>query len=243
LNVLAGERYKMVTKESKGLMAGEYGKLPMEPNAEVRKKVIGDMPVIEHRPADAIAPEWEKFCAECAKYSTVEEDVMTMAMFPQLAEKFFEARAEGRSIKETPKKKITIVEGEKGMRKYAVNVNGTMYEVEVEEVAANATVKTTSAPVAAPAPAAAPAPVAAPAPAAPVAAAPAGGMKVEAPMPGTILALSVAEGATVNEGDPICVLEAMKMENDIAAPCSGVVHYAVAKGAAVETGTVLATIS
>ena len=155
-----------------------------------------------------------------------------MAMFPQLAEKFFEARAEGRSIKETPKKKITIEAGEKGMRKYAVNVNGTMYEVEVEEVAAGATVKT-----------AAPAPVAAPAPAAPVAAAPAGGAKVESPMPGTVLKLCVADGATVKEGDPVCVLEAMKMENDISAPCSGVVHYAVAKGAAVETGTVLATIS
>ena len=96
------------------------------------------------------------------------------------------------------------------MKKYRVNVNGTVYEVELEEITG---------------------------------AAPAGGEKVCAPMPGTILSVNVSNGSAVKKGDVLMILEAMKMENEIMAPCDGTVtSVAAAKGAAVESGTLLCTI-
>lgn len=122
------------------------------------------------------------------------------------------------------------------MRKFNVSVNGKSYSVEVEEVGGAIT------PVAAPAPAvkeAAPAPAASKAAAA---SAPAGGTPVKSPMPGVVRKLVVAEGIAVKAGQPIVVLEAMKMENDIVASADGVVSYAVAVGDSVETDTVLAYV-
>lgn len=92
LNVLSGERYKMITKESKGLLRGEYGQLPGEVNEEVRKKAIGDDEVITVRPADLIEPELEKYRKESADVAKCEEDVLSYALFPQVARKFFEER-------------------------------------------------------------------------------------------------------------------------------------------------------
>lgn len=128
---------------------------------------------------------------------------------------------------------------------YKVTINDKEYEVEVEKGKANllktTTVTAAPAPVAA-APVAA-APVAA-APAAPAATAQAGTTPVTAPMPGTILNVKVAVGAKVNEGDLVCILEAMKMENEIYAPCSGTVAQVLtSKGASVNTGDVLLSIS
>lgn len=128
------------------------------------------------------------------------------------------------------------------MRNFVITVNGKTYQVGVEEVGA-----TSSAPVAAPVVAAVPAPApmaqaAAPQASAPKAAAPANGEKVPSPFPGLIKNLLVAEGATVAKDQPILVLEAMKMDNEIVAPCDGVVHFQVAKGANVESDTVLAVI-
>lgn len=112
------------------------------------------------------------------------------------------------------------------MKKYKVNVNGTVYEVAIE-------VMDGAAPVAAPAAA----------PAAPAAAPVAGGEKVAAPMPGTILSVNVQNGASVKKGDVLFILEAMKMENEIMAPCDGTIaSVSVSKGAAVETGTLLCVI-
>ena len=117
------------------------------------------------------------------------------------------------------------------MRNFIVTVDGKQYEVGVEEVGATA-----SAPVAtAPAPAAAP--KAAPAPAAP-----ANGTKFTAPMPGMIKKLVAKNGATVKEGDVIVVLEAMKMDNDLTAPCAGKVTFSVSEGANVNTGDLIAVI-
>ncbi|MFR6277924.1 MAG: pyruvate carboxylase subunit B [Acutalibacter sp.] len=87
LNVLAGERYKMITKESKGLLRGEYGQLPGEVNEEVRKKAIGSDEVITCRPADLLEPEMDKLRAECKEKGLghCEEDVLSYALFPQVA--------------------------------------------------------------------------------------------------------------------------------------------------------------
>jgi len=91
LNVLMG-RYKMISKESKGLLRGEYGKLPGEVNEEVRKLAIGEDEVITCRPADLIAPELEKYREETKGMAKNEEDVLSYALFPQVASKFFETR-------------------------------------------------------------------------------------------------------------------------------------------------------
>ena len=95
LNVLAGERYKMITKESKALLRGEYGELPAPVNEDVRKKAIGDAEVITCRPADLLEPEMDKYKAELGDKAKQEEDVLSYALFPQVAPKFFEAREKG----------------------------------------------------------------------------------------------------------------------------------------------------
>ena len=127
------------------------------------------------------------------------------------------------------------------MRRFKINVNGTSYDVEVDEIGAGS----------APAAAAAPAPVAAPAAPTAAPAAPAAssasvpeGTKVEAPMPGNILSVKVSAGDNVSEGDVLLVLEAMKMENEILAPVSGkVAGVQVSSGAAVNSGDVLVVIA
>lgn len=95
MNVLAGERYKMVPKESKGMLKGEYGQLPAPVNEEVRRKCIGDEDVITCRPADLIAPELDKYRAEAGDLAKSEEDVLSYALFPQVAKKFLEKRNGG----------------------------------------------------------------------------------------------------------------------------------------------------
>ncbi|MBQ8624147.1 MAG: biotin/lipoyl-binding protein [Oscillospiraceae bacterium] len=115
------------------------------------------------------------------------------------------------------------------MKHYRVNLNGTNYEVAIEEISAAEAQSAAKAPAAAPA-------------AAPVSA-PAGATTVSAPMPGTILSVNVTAGQTVNEGDILMILEAMKMENEIMAPKSGkIVSVGTTKGASVKTGDVLCVI-
>ena len=94
MNVISGERYKMIPKESKALLRGEYGKLPADVNEEVRKKAIGDDKVITCRPADLIEPELEKYRKEMEEkgIGKSEEDILSYALFPQVAEKFFAFR-------------------------------------------------------------------------------------------------------------------------------------------------------
>ncbi|MBQ8684880.1 MAG: acetyl-CoA carboxylase biotin carboxyl carrier protein subunit [Clostridia bacterium] len=133
------------------------------------------------------------------------------------------------------------------MRNFVITVNGKSYEVGVEEVGASASAPVVvSAPAAAAPVAAKPVEVKAAAPAAkPVAApaaAPANGEKLLSPFPGLIKALLVDNGATVKKDQPILVLEAMKMDNDITSPCDGVVSFQVQKGANVESDAVLAVI-
>ena len=114
------------------------------------------------------------------------------------------------------------------MKKYRVNVNGSLYEIEIEEMSAPATMSAPTAPTA---------------PAAPAATAPAGGAQVKAPMPGTILDVKVQNGQSVKKGTVLCVLEAMKMENEIQSPCDGkITSLNVRKGDSVETQALICTI-
>ena len=92
MNVLGGERYKMVPKESKGLLRGEYGQVAGVVNEEVRRKALGDAEIITCRPADLIAPEMDKYREETKGFAKSEEDVLSIAMFPQVAKKFSEER-------------------------------------------------------------------------------------------------------------------------------------------------------
>ncbi len=92
LNVLMGERYKMVTKESKGVVRGEYGQLPAPIDDEIKNKIIPDEKVITCRPADLIEPELEKYRKEVGDLAKCDEDVLSYALFPQVAKKFFEER-------------------------------------------------------------------------------------------------------------------------------------------------------
>lgn len=221
LNVVLGERYKMVTKEIKGLLKGEYGKLPAEPDPEVLKKCIGNEERITCRPADLLKPEYENYKAEMLKYYTKEEDVLSYCMFPQVSEKFFKYRANLHK------------------RTFTVEVDGKKYKVEIEDKDYVAT-EAPKTPVAATKTVQPAATQNAPAPAA---SNPTGGTQMRAPMPGTVLKLCVANGTKVKKGDVILVLEAMKMENDIASPCDGVINYAISKGSSVNTQDLLATIS
>ena len=107
LNVLSGERYRTFTKESKGLLRGEYGQLPGEVNEEVRKKAIGDGEIITCRPADLIDPELEKYKQELGDRAKQEEDVLSYALFPQVASKFFEARE---NAKKQDEERVLFVE-------------------------------------------------------------------------------------------------------------------------------------
>lgn len=224
LNVITGERYKMVTKEIKALLRGEYGKLPADPDPEVVKKCIGDEKRIDCRPADLLSPEYEKYKKEIQKYYTKEEDVLSYCMFPQVSEKFFKRRLEEHS------------------RFLKVKVNGKEYSVEIEdldytapkkpEIATVTETKTTAG-------------NAQPKESdkKPESTAPStGGTEVLAPMPGTVLSIKAPTGTKIKKGDPIIVLEAMKMENDIAAPCDGTVTISVTQGAQINTGALIATI-
>ena len=243
MNVIAGERYKMVPVESKDIVRGKYGQTPAPISEEIRTKIIGDEEPITCRPADNIAPELPSLREECSKmpegWIQQDEDILTYALFPKVAPKFFETRlamqngtyvAPEEPKADAPKAKSTTDTVE---RSYSVKVNGVEYIVDVEEYTPG-TAPVASAPAATPAAPVAPAPVAAPA---------AGGVKVECPMPGTILDVKVSVGQTVTKGQVLMILEAMKMENEIVAPQDGTVSaVCVQKGATVNSGDVLATL-
>ena len=95
-NIIMGERYKMVTKEFKDMVAGKYGRTPCEIDPEFRKKIVGNDPIIDCRPADLLTPELDKFRKEIAEYYEQEEDVLSYAQFDQVAVKFFQKRRDAK---------------------------------------------------------------------------------------------------------------------------------------------------
>ena len=238
LNVLTGERYKIITKETRQCVLGNYGKLPAPISEELMGKVSEDGKVTDCRPADLLDPEWDTVCKELGDAHTSEEDRLTYALFPKVALKFFETRgkpqpkpvpAQASAPTTASAAPVATASSPSGSAVYSVRVNGKDYTVEVSTGGAIGT---------APIPATtAPAPIAAPA------ASTAGGSPLLAPLPGSIFTMKCKEGDTVNEGDTVLVMEAMKMESEVTAHQSGTIQSILVKeGDNVQTGDELMVI-
>jgi oxaloacetate decarboxylase alpha subunit len=240
LNVLTGERYKSITKETAGVLKGEYGATAAPVNKDLQTRVLEGGQAITCRPADVIAPELVKLEGELdalieqksLRIATDKiDDVLTYALFPQVGLKFIENRDNPSAFEPAPNQASAVVEatsaeplaGDAGA--YKVRVEGQVYHVEVAE---NGEVKNIAA--ASSNPTSSPAPVGE-------------GTDVAAPLSGNILKILVAQGQPVNEGDVILILEAMKMETEVRSAVSGVVQQVIAKeGDAVQAGQTIMVI-
>ena len=251
INVLSGERYKSISKETAGVLRGEYGATAAPVNAELQARVLdGDEP-ITCRPADLIEPEMDKLTAELkalAKEENIKlvdneiDDVLIYALFPQVGTRFLKNRGNPDAFEPAPGKEAQAVtpaaaEPEpvtsQPAQSYRVSVNGTEYDVVVGPGDADISqIKPAAA-----APAATATPTAAPA-------APAtGGTEVKAPLSGSVIDVLVSVGQTINDGDPVILIEAMKMETEICANASGTVRsIAVKKGDSIQSEQSLMTI-
>ena len=243
-NVIQG-RYKMMTADFANLVTGKFGKLPTDANPDVVKQALAQNKmdeVMTCRPADKIEPEWDKMVEEAKKAggNGSDEDVLTYAMFPQVATKFFSTRANGPvdAASTFAKKEVAApaANASKGGN-YTITVNGASYNVS-SNGAGSITVNGT--PYNVTVGAAGSAPVAA----APVASAPAavGGVDITAPVAGTLLKQCFSNGTKVTKGQTVIIVESMKMELEVKATADGTITYTVAPGTQINNGQVLASI-
>ena len=243
-NVIQG-RYKMMTADFANLVTGKFGKLPTDANPDVVKQALAQNKmdeVMTCRPADKIEPEWDKMVEEAKKAggNGSDEDVLTYAMFPQVATKFFSTRANGPvdAASTFAKKEVAApaANPSKGGN-YTITVNGASYNVS-SNGAGSITVNGT--PYNVTVGAAGSAPVAA----APVASAPAavGGVDITAPVAGTLLKQCFSNGTKVTKGQTVIIVESMKMELEVKATTDGTITYTVAPGTQINNGQVLASI-
>ena len=246
INVLSGERYKSITKETAGILKGEYGAAPSELDKELQARVLDGGEAITCRPADLLEPEVDKLTAELkdiAKEKGIKlaeneiDDVLTYALFPAVGLKFLENRGNPAAFEPAPSvddvkpaaKAAPVATG--GSNVYTVTVAGHSYVVQVDE---GGDVSQISAPAQA-APAQQTAPVAAPA---------GGGEPVLAPLAGTICKVPVSNGQQVAEGDVILILEAMKMETEVKASKAGTItEICVKEGDSVAVGDALVKLA
>ncbi len=245
INVLMGERYKNITKETAGVLKGEYGATPSPVNAELQAKVLDGAEAITCRPADNIAPEMATIEAELKKLAaekgikladTEIDDALIYALFPEIGLKFLENRNNPDAFEPVPSADDMKVAApsSKEPESYSVSVDGQLYNVQVgpkgsidgiTPVQAGGQVNATvSANTAAPA-------------------ASAEGEDVPAPLAGNIFKVLVNNGDHVDEGDVLVIMEAMKMETEIRAPKSGSVQAVnIREGDAVTVGESLFVI-
>ncbi len=234
LNVLTGERYKSISKETQGILKGEYGAAPAPMNAELQARVLDGKEAITCRPADLIDAEMDQVLADVKKLAEEKgfklaenaiDDALTLAMFPQVAPKFLANRGNPDAFEPAP--------SAAGADTYTINIDGNEYVVKVNEGGD----VTNLAPVNG-------APMSiggATSTAAPVAAG--GGEPIVSPLAGNIWKVLVQLGDEVAEGDVVLILEAMKMETEIRAPKDGTVGSVSAKeGTAVKVGDTLYTL-
>jgi len=240
INVLSGSRYATITKETAGVLKGEYGETPTPVNAELQAQVLKGADPVTCRPADLLEPELEVQTKELMRIAgekgirladDVVDDVLTYALFPQIGLMFLENRDNPDAfepppweVPETPAAPAPVSGPVGSAGVYSVRVNGKEFTVEVAESGQLANV----------------APAAVSAAAAPAAA---DGEPVNAVLAGNIFKVHVTPGATVTKGDPLLVVEAMKMETVVASPKSGTITSVfVAEGDAVAVGDALVAI-
>lgn len=241
INVLTGERYKTIAKETAGILKGEYGKTPAPVDSALQARVLEGAAPVTDRPADHIAPEMAKIEAEVAEQAKAKgvkladnavDDALIVALFPQIAWKFLENRNNPAAFEPAPTGNESAVENKpvskaapaaSGSSVYTVELEGKAFVVKVSEGGDISHVATTTAP-AAPQVAPAPAPTS-------------GGTPVTAPMAGNIWKVVATEGQTVAAGDVLFILEAMKMETEVKAAQAGTVRgICVKAGDAVAVG-------
>jgi len=242
LNILSGERYKNIAKETAGILKGEYGATPAPVNQELQKRVLEEgKDAITCRPADLIEPEMESLKQELQRIADEKglklsddalEDVLIYALFPQIGLKFLENRDNPDAFEPAPWLETAAPAASEqppvpaaASEAYQVSVNGKSYDVTVSSGGVVTGV--------------------APAPASPQSAASAASAEsVPAPLAGNIFKIMAAEGQSVAEGDVIMIMEAMKMETEIRSPAGGVVaELLVKEGDAVQVGQALLTLS
>lgn len=246
INVLTGERYKTIAKETAGILKGEYGKTPAPVDSVLQARVLEGAAPVTDRPADHIAPEMAKIEAEVAEQAKAKgvkladnavDDALIVALFPQIAWKFLENRNNPAAFEPAPTGNESAVENKpvskaapttSGSAVYTVELEGKAFVVKVSEGGDISHVATT-APQAAPQAAPAPAP---------------GGTPVTAPMAGNIWKVVATEGQTVAAGDVLFILEAMKMETEVKAAQAGTVRgICVKAGDAVAVGDTVMTLA
>jgi len=247
LNVLTGERYKTITKESAGILKGEYGAAPAPVDQALQAKVLEGSEPITCRPADNIAPEmhileqeFDKIVADkgITLADNKVDDLLTYALFPQVGISFLENRNNPDFFEPVPQSSDNCAKPDSEEGTYTVSFKGASYTV---EVSAGGDVTSMKAASDAPAPTSAPTPaekeIVTDAPAS-------GGEAIGAPLSGNIWKVMVTPNQKVNEGDVLVILEAMKMETEIRAARGGIVTDISAKeGDAVTVGQTLLTLA
>ncbi len=243
INVLTGERYKSITKETAGVLKGEYGAAPAPFNAELQARVLDGAEVITCRPADLLQPEMQRLTADLeglAREKNIKlaedaiDDVLTYALFPQIGLKFLENRGNPSAFEPAPTGSELPAREPGKPEVYTVEVNGKSFVVQVNEGGDIEGIKPLGAD---PATSAASAGSTA-------AAVPSGGEPQAAPLAGNIFKVLVQPGQLVQEGDLVVILEAMKMETEIRAFKAGTVASVNVKvGDAVSVGDSLLSIA
>ena len=248
INVLTGERYKTIAKETAGILKGEYGKTPAPVDSALQARVLEGAAPVTDRPADHIAPEMAKIEADVVEQAKVKgvkladnavDDALIVALFPQIAWKFLENRNNPAAFEPAPTGNESAVENKpvskaapaaSGSAIYTVELEGKAFVVKVSEGGDISHVATTTS-QATPQATSAPAPTT-------------GGTPVTAPMAGNIWKVVATEGQTVAAGDVLFILEAMKMETEVKAAQAGTVRgICVKAGDAVAVGDTVMTLA
>ena len=244
MNVLMGERYKSISKETAGVLKGEYGATPAEVNQELQTRVLEGAEAITCRPADLIDEELDKLASELESKAKEEDlqlaeqvidDVLTYALFPQVGLDFIKNRNNPDAFEPVPTGVVVNAGQAMCSETYDVAVNGKTYQV---EVGPSGSIEN----LVAVAPASVPVDSVAPKRAEPSAAV-CQNEPLLSPMAGNIIRIAMAAGDDVHEGDVVIILEAMKMETEVKAHIEGQISDVFVKeGESVPAGAPLVLI-